>query len=79
MKSNITKFHTIRSSLSLHAGLQNPHERRAFSLLTELLVSHGRFVRLSSEAGRLHFTLQGAAMYTSNIVRPEKKLKSKQT
>lgn len=77
MKSKITNFHTFRSSPSLHAGLQNPHERRACTLLTEILVFHGNFVRLSNEADRLHFTLQGAAMYRSSILRPEKKLKGK--
>lgn len=57
MKSKITNFHTFRSSPSLHAGLQNPHERRACTLLTEILVSHGKFVRMSNEAGRLPFRL----------------------
>lgn len=75
MKSKITNFHTFRSSLSLHADLQNPHERRA--LCTEIFLCHGKFVRMSNEAGRLHFTLQGAAMFSSNILRPEKKLKKK--
>lgn len=77
MKSKITNFHTFRSSPSLHAGLQNPHERRACTLLTEILVSHGKFVRMSNEAVRLHFALQGAAVFSSNILRPEKKLKKK--
>lgn len=79
MKSKITNFHTFWSSPSLQAGLQNPHERRAYTLLAEVLVFHGKFVRLSSEAGRLHFTLRGAAMFSSNILRPGKKLKRKQT
>lgn len=77
MKSKITNFHTFRSSLSLHADLQNPHERRSCALLNEIFLCHGKFVRMSNEADRLHFTLQGAAMFSSNILRPEKKLKKK--
>lgn len=77
MKSKITNFHIFRSTPSLHAGLQNPHKSRVCTLLTEELVSHGKFVQFNSEADRLHFTFQGAAMFSSNILRPEKKLKEK--
>lgn len=59
-------------------ALKTVGERRGCALLAEILVSHGKFVRVSHEADRLRFTLQGLPMLSSNILRPEEKLKKKQ-
>lgn len=53
-------------------------ERRAYCLLTDIFVSHGKFVSMSNESESLRFILKGPAMLSSNTLRPEIKLKKKQ-